>query len=291
MRLILVILIVFVSFSGHSKNKKTIYYGVNGKLENFEKNELKKTIQKNIFGKTLVKTYKATDEEWSLMYSEAIKVEDESGFKIKVKSESFNGKVLRKFEMQEDGKLKFTDWIGEQIKRTGITTSKIPLVFDGEVSEFYRNGQIKSISRYKNNELVSNKNWLPNGDPDVEDIFYSVDKEPLFNDGLGKMHQHVMKTFKESNYDLSSVYGEIIVGFVVKKNGNMGGVRIIKGITPAFNSLALKAFTTLMGTWTPAELDNEPVNYFQYFPINFITNDVSFDSIELSGSQMHWTTN
>ena len=243
-----------------------------------------------MLGNTLVKTYAVKEDKWILLYTEKIKRENGNSYKIKVKSDSFSGKIRRTFERMDDGQIKFTDWLGEQIKRTGITTSRIPLIFNGEVSEFYKNGQIKSISNYKNNELVSSKNWLPNGKPDADNIFYSVDKEPLFDDGVAKLHRHVLKTFRESGYDLTSVSGKLVVGFVVKENGNMGGVRIVKGISPNFNSVALKAFTSIMGTWTPAELDDKKVNYFQLFPINFIPNDVSFDSIELSGSQMHWTT-
>ena len=55
-----------------------------------------------------------------------------------------------------------------------------PLLFEGEVTEFYSNGNKKSISVYKNNELVWNKNWLENGEKYIDNIFYSVDKDLLF---------------------------------------------------------------------------------------------------------------
>ncbi len=289
-KLFLLLFIVFPAMV-FSQNIKVIYFGVNGKTDNIQKKDIMKEIKIRSKSKAQVKTYKAKDDEWIPIYSEKISIVNDSVYNIKMKGDEFSGKIRRVFELQEDGTWKFTDWLGETIKRTGITTSKIPLIFDGEVTEFYPLGRIKSISQYKNNQLVSNKNWMPNGDESVDNIFYSVDREPRYNPGLGRLHQHVLKTFKDYDFDLATVEGRILVGFVVKTDGTIDGIRIIKGIAPTVNQIALNAFQTVEGAWTPAKIENDDVNYFQVFPINFIYNVYDFETLELKGSMLYWTIN
>lgn len=269
----------------------TIYFGVNGKVNHVEKTAIKKEIDYRAGGKIQVKTYKANEGKWQLLYSEKIKVVNDSTFLIRMKGDEFSGRLTRKIELLGNGNYKFTDWLDDRIKRTGETKLKIPLFFDGDVTEFYTNGRIKSVSQYKNNELISNQNWLPNGKKTVDDIFYSVDREPLFNPGLGNLHAQILKKIKDSEFDLSTVEGRIVVGFVVMKNGEIDGVHIVKGLAGALDNIAVQALNSIEGTWTPAQLNNENVNYLQLFPINFIYTKYDFDYLELKGSMLYWEIN
>ena len=291
MRIILIVLLSFSPFFVFSQNDTTIYFGVNGKVDLVEKTEIKKEIKYKLFKKIKVNTYKADEDSWHFLFSEKIKFVDDSTFKIKIKSDEFSGRVKRRFEKQENGIYKFTDWLDDRIKRVGFSKTKIPLIFEGEVTDFYANGRIKSVSQYKNNELLTNKNWLPNGDPDVDDIFYSVDSGPLFDDGVGVLHQHILKTYKDSGIDVADVAGKLVVGFVVRTDGTIDGIRIIKGITGSVNAVALLSFQTLPGVWEPAKLNNRDVNYFQVFPINFITPQYDFDYLQMKGSMLYWVIN
>lgn len=291
MKNLCILLFLVLPFIGFSQKTKIIYFGVNGKTDNIVKRDIMKEIKTRSKSKAQVKTYKKKDDEWIPIYSEKISVLNDSVYRIKMKGDEFSGKIRRVFELQDNGTWKFTDWLGETIKRTGITKSKIPLVFDGEVTEFYPLGRIKSVSQFKNNELISNQNWLPNGDKTVDNIFYSVDREPWYNPGLGRLHQHVLKTFKDYDFDLTTVEGRILIGFVVKTDGSIDGIRIINGIASTVNQIALNAFHTVEGEWTPAKLSNENVNYFQVFPINFIYNVYDFETLELKGSMLYWTIN
>ena len=291
MRILIIIILSFSPFLLFSQNNKTIYFGANGKVESIEKAKIRKEIKYVLFKRVKVITSKADEDNWQLLFSEKIKTIDDSTFKIKIRSDEFSGRVKRQFEKQENGTYKFTDWLDEQIKRVGYSTTKIPLIFDGEITDFYPNGMIKSISQYKNNELITNKNWLPDGNPDVDDIFYSVDSGPLFEDGIGNLHQHILKTFKDSGIDVADVAGEMVVGFVVKTNGKIDGIRVVKGITPSVNAVALQSFKTLMGEWKPAKLNNKDVNYFQLFPINFIVPEYNFDYLQMKGSMLYWVIN
>lgn len=285
------ILLLIYPLSVFSQSDKTIFFGVNGKTSDIQKKDVQKEIKYRSNKKISVKTYKANEKDWVPIYTEKISVDNDSVYQIKMKGDEFSGKIRRVFEQKGDNLWKFTDWLGETIKRTGLTRSKIPLILEGEVTEFYPLGRIKSISQYKNNELISNKNWLPNGDRTVDDIFYSVDKEPGFRPGLQALHNHVMQTFKKYNFDFSTVEGRIVVGFIVETDGTIDGIRIIKGIAPTVNQISLNAFATLEGEWIPAKLDDREVNYLQVFPINFIYNVYDFETIELKGSMLYWTIN
>ena len=212
-------------------------------------------------------------------------------FSIRIKGQEFSDRIVRRFESQPGGMLKFTDLQNDKVKRTGYTLSKIPLVFHGELTEYYPNGNIKSVSVYDNNELISNRNWRENGERYIDNIYYSVDREPRFLRGMPFLHNHMLKTFKESEVDLTQLEGRLVVGFVVLENGEIEGIRIEQGMGWELNNLALQALHTLQGEWQPARLNGEYVRFYQLFPINFIYREFDFDYLEMRGSMLYWEIN
>ena len=186
----------------YSQKDTVYYYGVNGKINNPDKKDIMKEVDFKGKNKKIVKTYKSFNNEWQLVYTEKIKVESDSVFDIRMKSDKFSGRINRTFQPLENGHYKFTDRLKNGIKRSGITKQKVPLIFDGTVTENYVSGKVKSISEYKNNELISNKNWLSDGTPLVDDIYYSVETEPRFEPGMGFIHQQISLAIKKANFDL-----------------------------------------------------------------------------------------
>jgi hypothetical protein len=291
MKNILIFLMMMIPFTGICQNDTVYYFGVNGKIENPDKKDIMKEVDYQGRKKINVKTYKATETGWQLIYTENIKIESDSIFQIRMKGDEFSGRVTRKFEKLEDGTFKFTDWLDDKIKRQGQTRLKIPLILEGEVTEFYPRGRIKSISQFINNELYFNQNWYPNGDVMIDDVFYSVDSEPEFEPGKGVLHEHVMKTIKDAKFDLLSVEGRVVVGIVVTKEGKIDGVQIVKGISQLLNGILVSAFNSLEGRWIPAKLNGKDVNYFLLIPINFIFNKYDFQYLDLKGSNLYWEIN
>ena len=114
---------------------------------------------------------------------------------------------------------------------------------------------------------------------------------PLFLQGMGTMHSHILKTFKNSGIDLTQISGSIKVGFVVMENGRIDGIKIERGINQTLDNLALKAFFTLMGDWQPARLNGEIVRCYQVFPINFMFTEYDYDFIDFSGGRLNWQIN
>lgn len=288
---LIIIFLCFFPVFGMGQTDTLYYFGVNGKMKNVAEPAIKKEIDYKPGNRIKVITLKKQGEKWMSLYTEKISMTDDMNMKIRMKGDEFSGKVVRRFEKLDNGTYKFTDWLDERIKRTGFTLTKVPLILAGEVTEFYDNGRIKSVSQYTNNELISNQNWLPDGQKTVDDIFYSVDREPLFNQGLGNLHSQILKKIKDSNFDLASVEGKIVIGFIVRKNGTIGGIHVVKSLAPSLDAVVIQAFGSVVGDWTPASLGDENVNYLQLFPINFIYNKRDFDYLEIRGSMMYWQLN
>ncbi|MFW6290586.1 MAG: energy transducer TonB, partial [Mariniphaga sp.] len=210
---------------------------------------------------------------------------------IRRKGQGFTEQLVRKFAAQPGGAFKFIEFQNGIKKREGTSRSKIPLILNGKITEYHPNGNLKSRSVYKNNELVSNENWTSDGDKYIDNVFYSVDQEPRYLPGTAYLHNHVLKTFRESKIDLSQLEGRIVVGFVVMEDGGIEGIRIEEGMGSTLNNLAIRSMETLIEQWQPARLNGEYVRFYQLFPINFIYNKVDFDNLELKGSMLYWEMN
>ena len=261
------------------------------KLKNIEQQEIKKEIDYRKRNKVRITTFKLIEGRWQQLFREKIDIEDDGKvFRINIKGKEFSENFARVFE-DENRHFKFTDWVDGKIKRTGQASSKIPLIFDGEVTEFYPDGSKKSISVYENNELISNRNWLENGEEYISNVFYSVDQLPGFTPGMGVLHNYILKYFKNSGVDFTGFDGKMVIGFVVMENGGIDGIRIEEGIGTRINTIAMKAFAGLPPNWQPAKLDGETVRYYQLFPINFIYHDYEFDYLDFSGSRLYWEIN
>ncbi len=292
MKHLVCILFFIVPLLLSGQNDTTIYFGANGKIKPGENTVLKKEIKFPGKNRVRIITEKLADDgSWTFLFTERVRRKSTELFHIRIKGQEFSEQIERRFEPQSDGTLKFTDLQNNQIKRMGFTQSKIPLIFHGELTEYYPNGNVKSISVYENNELVSNQNWRENGERYIDNIFYSVEREPRFLRGTQALHEHVLKTFRESKVDLSQIEGRLLVGFVVKEDGNIEGIRIEKGLGLELNNLALTAFHTLKGEWQPARLNGENVRFYQLFPINFIYRKFDFDYLEMKGSMLYWEIN
>lgn len=291
MKKLLLAFIFIIPLSGFCQNDTVYYFGVNGKIDNPEKKDIMKKVDYHSAKKIKVKTYKAGDVDWQLIYTEKIKIVRDSVYEIRMKSDEFSGRVTRIFEPSENGLYRFTDRMGNNIKRQGFTKSKIPLILEGESTENYNSGTKKSVAQYKNNQLVTNKNWQPDGTPLVDDIFYSVDSEPRFEPGITFLHQQIRQAIKESKFDLLTVDGKMVVGLIITKEGKIDGVQIVKGISQVLNGILVNAFGKIQGNWIPAKLNNQNVSYFQMIPINFIYSKYNFDYLEMDRGMLYWVIN
>jgi len=289
-RIIVLLSFYLISATAFSQKESIDYIGKNGKLTTIDHAEIIQKTRVKSKSETIVESLALQDSKWRKVYSEKLTKQNDSTYHIRSNNEKGEVEsVTRIYYPLANGTFRFKDTHKGQLMRIGNSTTKIPLTLQGEVTEYYQNGQKKSISQYNKNELVSNQNWTEDGEKYIDNIFYSVDTEPGFVPGMGVLHKHILKSFKDAGIDISSISGSIIVGFVVTEKGHIDGLRILKGLGPSINNVAVESFINLMGEWTPAKLNNQPVRYFQIFPINFIYIEQHFETAEMRGSTLHWS--
>ena len=260
-------LLIFPFFLFAQKDT-VIYFGINGKTSDIKHQRTKNVIEYKSDKNLTVSTYEMVGSEWELVNTEKINIKNDKKHNVKADGKNFTGSFVRKFEPQKNGTLQFVELIGTTVKRNGHTHSKYPLVFEGEIKEAHANGKLKSVSHYKNNELISNKNWLETGEPYIDNIFYSVDTEAEFLLGNSMLHHHILNSFKKDGVNTYNVEGNLIVGFVVTAEGKTDGVKIEKSINDEIDKATIRAFESLQGGWKPAVLNGKEVNYYQKFPLN-----------------------
>lgn len=282
------ILLIWFSANATAQKETSLFIGTNGKLTTIDKALFIQKINTKSEKKTSVHTLKLKDSDWEKFNTELYEKENDSTFHIKVNGEDFTGSIYRTFQKQPDGTYLFKDQVKGVLVREGSAQSVVPLLLHGKVTDYYKTGNKKSVSIYTHNELVSNENWNDDGSKYIDNIFYSVDDDPTFTPGMGVLHKHVLQGFKNAGIDLSSISGRIVIGFVVTEKGTIEGAKILQGLGPTINTVALEQIKTLAGEWKPARLNNEKVNYFQVFPINFIYKQYQFEFAELRKAILHF---
>jgi len=278
----------FVSTTGSAQGISEIFIGTNGKLCNLEHAIYIQKIKTKSSSSASVQTLKQKDGQWEKIYTEHYKKVNDSTYQVKANSEEFTGTIFRTFSQQAGNTFRFRDAVKGKIVREGYAQSVMPLLFHGEVTEYYKNGNKKSVSEYNNNELVTNENWNEDGSKYIDDIFYSTDVDPIFIPGTKVMNQHLIKGFKDAGIDIASISGTLIVAFVILENGKLDGLKIIKGLGSSINTAAYQSFLSLNGEWKPAKLNNRDVSYYFSFPINFINKQQSFEFAEMRKGILHW---
>lgn len=287
-RVIFSVCIMLMSTTAYSQKQTHRYIGSNGKITDLEHAvKIEKIISKSN-DKLIVQTLVQKDSKWEKATTDRYKQINDSTYRITESNPEFKGVIFRTFVKLPDQQFRFRDKIKNSLVREGTAKSIAPLLLHGEVTEYYKNGNKKSISVFENNQLVSNKNWNENGEKYIDNIFYSVDVYPTFIPGAQVINKRLLNAFKSAGIELTSIDGSLIIGFVVSENGKTEGVKILKGLGQTVNTVAYDTFVNLKGDWTPAKLNNQNVNYFQVFPINFINKSQSLEFVELRGSTLHW---
>lgn len=281
-KIILLLSFYLIAATAFSQKVSTVYIGKNGKLTTIDHAEIIQKTRVKSASKTIVLSLAFQDSKWRMVYSEKLTKVNDSTYHIRSNNQKGKSELkTRIYYPLANGTFRFKDIHKGQVIRIGNSITKFPLTLQGEDTEFFQNGQKKSISVYNKNELVSNQNWTEDGEKYIDNIFYSADTEPGFVPGMRVLHQHILKSFKDAGIDLSAINGSIIIGFVVTEKGRIDGFRILKGLGPNINNVAVESFANLSGEWTPAKLNNQNVRYFQVFPINFIYQEKHFVSAEL----------
>ena len=265
------------------------YYGSNYRpLQTMNGARYMQQIRKKGEKRYVIKFLTRENNQWLWVENQKIKKVGNNEQLVVTKGSSFFGKRMsREFEKQ-DTLYAFREISRGEIVREGAASSLIPMHLEGEVREYYSGGKMKSTSFYKNNQLVSNENWLRDGTKYIDNIFYSVDTIPEYLLGNRFFKNHILTGLKFSKYDYTEVNEVIVLGWVITAEGKLTDVQKVSGKTVTLPNILIKLVETLPGDWTPAILDGKPVNYFMTIPFNFEIQRRYFQKIELRDGLLFW---
>jgi len=272
------------------------YYGVNSEPVNGPGDALAmKEVRPRAGSGFVIITRHLNHGEWRRTGRARLKFTEEGRITIRESDQQglFPDRYTREYRPVEitettTGKYHFRDIRDGKVQREGFASSLVPLHLEGEITTWYGNDRVKSVSVYENNQLQSNRNWLPDGSRYVDTLFYSADRVPEFEYGVEFFNSYIMQRLHASGFDLSLVEDRIVIGWVIMENGSLEAPVALEGNNRQLRELLVEIMAGLPGTWKPAVLDGKRVRYFMTLPLNFYHQDVSFQNLEMSGSILHY---
>lgn len=287
--LIIYILVIFILPAWGQEGM--YYYGTNSRpVSDREEAVLLKEVEKRCADTYLMKTRRKDGNAWQLVSREKIKIRPDGDQVIRYRANSFFPvKIIRKMERQGSGELQFSEYVQETVVREGTSASALPLHLEGTVREYHPNGKLKSVAIFMDNQLVSNQNWLPDGSPYIDSLFYSADREPEYQMGDDFFKKFLLQKLQTSGIDLTQIQDRVVIGWVVMETGKIDGVIALEGRARQLNNYLVQVIKELPGTWEPALLAGKPVRYFMSIPLNFTSREANFQELDLSTGRLHYS--
>lgn len=267
------------------------FYGTNSRpVSNREEAVLLKEVEKRSADTYIMKTRRKEGNAWERVSREKIRIGPDGTQLIRYRAESFfPTRIIRKMERQGSGSFQFSEYIRELLVREGTSASALPLHLDGTVREYHPNGKLKTVAEYRDNQLVSNQNWLPDGSPYIDSFYYSVDREPEYQMGDDFFKNFLLQKLRTSGIDLTQIQDRVVIGWVVMETGEIDGVIALEGRVRQLNNYLVQVIKELPGTWEPALLKGKPVRYFMSIPLNFTSREANFQEVDLSTGRLHYS--
>jgi hypothetical protein len=156
-----------------------------------------------------------------------------------------------------------SNWVGFSKRlfpliRSGIWKSYNPLT-----------GDIGFESLYKDNLLISNKYWV-NDTTYINNVYVSFNEPPEYQGGesalMNLLYSNIDYPFEAK---IRNIQGRVIVGFVILKNGQMMGPKVMNQTDKSLAAEALRVVNLSQNKWKPGKIGNKDVNTFIFIPVTF----------------------
>lgn len=107
-----------------------------------------------------------------------------------------------------------------------------------------------------------------NNDTDSR-VYFTPEQAPQYPGGLSALMSHLAENISyPANAVTAQIQGRVLVKFVVKKDGSVGEVEIVRGVDPSLDNEAIRVVKTLNG-FIPGKMNGTPVNCWYTLPITF----------------------
>ena len=106
-------------------------------------------------------------------------------------------------------------------------------------------------------------------EPKKEEIFTAVEQMPQFPGGEAELMKYVANHIKYPTMAAeNNIPGRVVVKFVVKKDGSVGEVQVLRGKDPDLDKEAVRVVRTLP-KFIPGKMNGQAVSVWFTLPINF----------------------
>ena len=110
---------------------------------------------------------------------------------------------------------------------------------------------------------------VPNGEEEQQEIFTVVEEMPQFPGGMGEAMKFLAQNIKYPVAALQAkIEGRVIVQFLVKENGKVADIKVMRGVTPELDAEAMRV-VGLMPDWIPGKQRGKAVAVKYTMPIMF----------------------
>ena len=121
------------------------------------------------------------------------------------------------------------------------------------------------VREYREEIIVEEKK----PEPVKEEIFTAVEQMPQFPGGEGELLKYIGTHIKYPPMAAeNNIQGRVVVKFVVKKDGNVGEVVVLRGKDPDLDKEAVRVVKTLP-KFIPGKMNGQAVSVWYTLPINF----------------------
>ena len=106
-------------------------------------------------------------------------------------------------------------------------------------------------------------------DSNSEQIFYEAEQDPQFPGGLPGLMNFINDNLRYPAYaKANDIQGRVVVQFVVKKDGSIGQVKVVRKKNPDLDAEAVRVVKTLP-KFIPGKMNGKPVNVWFTLPVTF----------------------
>ena len=137
---------------------------------------------------------------------------------------------------------------------------------NGLYISYWENGQVRRKEQFGNEKYVEGKCY----DRDGNEIKHTpMEQMPEFPGGAEGVFSFLKQNIRYPVVMMESkIQGKVIVQFIVKKDGSLSDIKIIRSIHPAGDREAIRVIS-LMPKWKPGIQEDEPVSVRYTLPIKF----------------------
>lgn len=125
--------------------------------------------------------------------------------------------------------------------------------------------QSKKVDKYSDKKSSLS---IINDDMEADSVYSIPEVSPMFPGGQNAMRSFFAKNIITPEGDGTTVKGKVFVRFMVKKNGELAKIYLVKGLNEACNKEAIRVVKK-MPSWIPATQEGNVVSSWHTLPIYF----------------------